>query len=248
MRRKSSILAQLLGQELQYSLLMISILVAAIALKLLSAKEADNELGDTLDRLERVVGRNDELEEQVKSLDAERAALAQALAQAREELSRKPPDQPPIIFLSEADGFSFASGSSEISPAFAEKLRVEVAPRLVELTRAYSADVIEVIGHTDGVPLGASRAEANLDARLPTALGGQTRAELRPFDNVGLGMTRAIAVARLLESGELPPALRVLPLSAGSLIARGDLLQPADAEKGDAERRRIEIRLRRSKN
>lgn len=255
MRRKPSILSLLLGQELLYSLLMISIVITAIVLKVLVADRAGASANASAtrtdrDRLARELAmtrvERDELRKLAETLRDQLNAIEAENSRLRAIAEKAPLDQPPIIFLSEADGYSFASGSSQISAAFARKLRADVAPRLVELTRIYRADVIEVIGHTDGVPLGASRQEANLDANLPRAVTGSETASLRPYDNVGLGMTRAIAVAGMLAASDLPAELRVIPLSAGSLIARGDRLSPAPAERGEAERRRIEIRVRRS--
>jgi hypothetical protein len=61
----------------------------------------------------------------------------------------------------------------------------------------------------------------------------------------GFGLARAVAVARMLMSDPRLEAYRVLPMSAGQLIDVGERVTVGVG--GDVkQRRRIEIRLRRS--
>ena len=63
----------------------------------------------------------------------------------------------------------------------------------------------------------------------------------------GLGLARAIEVARVLRRQAELAGMKVVPLSAGQLLQKGDLLSPGDGEAlNDPDRRRIEIRVRRS--
>jgi outer membrane protein OmpA-like peptidoglycan-associated protein len=153
---------------------------------------------------------------------------------------------PPIIRLSEADGYHFASGSAEPSPQFEAALSGTVAERLLEIVNAYDVNVIEVVGHTDEQPLGGR--PSNLDRRLFPFLQGEDAERLIPADNAGLGLARAVAVLRVLRENKRLMAkrdLRILPLSGAQLTASGDLLATGTNSAVTA-RRRIEIRLRRS--
>ena len=157
-------------------------------------------------------------------------------------------DLPPLIRLSEADGFHFQLGKSELTPEFEAFLRDKVIPLLVQRKQDYDVDVIEVVGHTDLVPMTGLQA-SNLDMKLRDSLRGDgSVAALVPADNAGLGMSRSVAVARILLDDPRLKELKIIPLSAAQLV---DLDENLDTEAGDStsaneKRRRIEIRLRRS--
>lgn len=157
-------------------------------------------------------------------------------------------DLPPLIRLSEADGFHFQLGKSELTPEFEAFLREKVIPLLVQRKQDYDVDVIEVVGHTDLVPMTGLQA-SNLDMKLRDSLrGAGPVAALVPADNAGLGMARSVAVARILLDDPRLEGLKIIPLSAAQLV---DLDENLDTEAGDStssneKRRRIEIRLRRS--
>lgn len=161
--------------------------------------------------------------------------------------SREGNDWPPLIRLSEADGFSFQLGKAELTPDFEGYLRKTVAPLLVEMKAKYGVDVVEVVGHTDLVRMAG--APSNLDDELGKGLGGSVPiSSLVPSDNAGLGMSRAVAVVRVLLQEKQLSGLRILPLSGAQLIGLNDQLDAgtALAPSGKAARRRIEIRLRRA--
>jgi hypothetical protein len=68
---------------------------------------------------------------------------------------------------------------------------------------------------------------------------------LQLSDNAGLGLARAIAVAKVLRADPRLVGASVLPLSGAQLIMPGDILSDGK-HAGDVEtRRRIEIRVRR---
>jgi flagellar motor protein MotB len=103
--------------------------------------------------------------------------------------------------------------------------------------------LIEVVGHTDEQPLAGL--SSNLDQHIYSVL---TRSEaielLKPGDNAGLGLARAIAVTRVLAVQSKLKAATVLPYSAAQLIVPGDRI--SSGLTGNIEsRRRIEIRVRR---
>jgi len=132
-----------------------------------------------------------------------------------------------------------------LSVSFTEKLRSVVVPKILKLIKEYKVDIIEIVGHTDEQPLGWRR--SNLDTSLLKFLASQGPLRLTSADNAGLGMARAAAVAKFLMSDpRIGKQYRVLPLSAAQTVnAKGRLATGQNS--GDApDRRRIEIRLRRS--
>jgi flagellar motor protein MotB len=64
-------------------------------------------------------------------------------------------------------------------------------------------------------------------------------------DNAGLGMARAVAVARVLRSAPDLSDFQIFPISAGAFERADDTMTLADDPKDDQERRRIVIRVRR---
>ena len=152
---------------------------------------------------------------------------------------------PPMIRLSEADGYFFPLGKAELSSKFETDLRTKIIPKLLEITSQYDVDVIEVIGHTDQVPMNGQ--PSTLDDDLRGALLGTVRVdELVSGDNAGLGIARAVAVAKVLLNDSHFKNIRILPLSGAQLTTVDEW--PDTDPKGAAsvkERRRIEIRLRR---
>lgn len=151
---------------------------------------------------------------------------------------------PPIIILPEAAGYHFATGSAELSSRFRSRLVASVAPRVAGIGKQWCANVIEVIGHTDEVPLRARGARPNLDHVLMPILTGGKAAAPAAADNIGLGMARAVEVAAVLRA-RLGPSFVVVPLSAGPFLRPDDTAMTAGAAVPDAQRRRIEVRVRR---
>jgi outer membrane protein OmpA-like peptidoglycan-associated protein len=156
----------------------------------------------------------------------------------------QPRQNPPIIVLPEAQGFSFAAGSAALTPGFEDRLRRLIIPRIRDTGFKYQASVIEVIGHTDAVPRRSADQRSNLDTVLvPLFLGKETAAPVA-VDNAGLGMARAVSVARFMRMEGLRD-FTLVPLSAGPFLRPDDSAVTADDGDADGTRRRIEIRLRR---
>ena len=77
-------------------------------------------------------------------------------------------------------------------------------------------------------------------------LGGADAGVLQWADNAGLGLARALAVVKVLAADARLGVFRILPLSGAQLIDTDGRLTRWD-EQGDVrERRRIEIRMRKS--
>jgi outer membrane protein OmpA-like peptidoglycan-associated protein len=165
--------------------------------------------------------------------------------------NKKPPehkylnDKPPLLQLTEKDAFRFPTSSYALTPAFKAALDSRL-PEIRANLRDYRTDVIEVIGHTDGVPNGNRL--SNLDDLLPRAGQAQFQGRYRVGSNSDLGLLRAAAVAKQLRDWLDPDGRQKLtfrPYSAASLI-NTDGQWRAAASAPQAERRRIELRFTRT--
>ena len=189
----------------------------------------------------------DRLQTQLQSAAREKEKLRIDLEKERAARGREI-DQghkwPPIINLSEADGYFFGVGSAELNDEFKRALVDKVIPKILQISSEYpDVDIIEVVGHTDEQVI--RRRYSNLDTLLFDVLKSGNVASLVPADNAGLGMSRAVAVVtRLLQDSRLEQRFsRILPLSGAQLIQVDETL--SQGAIGDVrERRRIEIRLR----
>jgi len=152
---------------------------------------------------------------------------------------------PPIITLSEANGHFFKSGSAELSPEFRQELIDSWPEHIAARMKQYGVDVIEVVGHTDEQPLGAR--QSNLDHDLLSVLRSDANiANLIPADNAGLGLARAVSVVSVLRKSKTLAGYKLIPLSGAQLINIDETLAIAGSPGDIRERRRIEIRLRKS--
>jgi len=153
---------------------------------------------------------------------------------------------PPIIRMSEADGYFFRTRSAELSPAFHDTLRDDTPREILDYIRKYDVDVIEVVGHTDERPLQA-RQFSNLDRDLPSVLNNTAGvASLIPADNAGLGLARAVSVVSVLRQSPLLAGYKIIPLSGAQLVNTDETLAIGGSSEDVQQRRRIEIRLRKS--
>jgi flagellar motor protein MotB len=170
--------------------------------------------------------------------------LQRGLSQA--QAANKPGHQwPPIITLSEAEGNYFKSGSAELSTKFRNDLNGPILSRILDLAKMYDVDIIEVVGHTDEQPVGAH--QSNLDRDLLPVLTGSTNvATIVAGDNAGLGLARAVSVVSVLRRQQPLAPYRILPLSGGQLIDTNQTLATSGLPADILQRRRIEIRLRKS--
>ncbi len=151
---------------------------------------------------------------------------------------------PPFFSLSEAGGYFFDSGKATLRPEFERNLESQVIPMLARSVEDYDVDVVEVIGHTDEVPMSG---RSNLDSALIQAsIGRVPVGALRSTDNAGLAMARAVAVVHLLRADPRLRRVSILPLSGAQMIVPVDHVADGTAGSDDQRRRRIEIRLRKS--
>jgi len=155
-------------------------------------------------------------------------------------------ERPPVIQLPDNEKFRFPSGDYQLSSAFLKALETDKIPEIKKALTCFGVDTIDIIGHTDGQPNSGS---GNLDSAFLAGKGAlNLRKELRAGSNVDLGLLRAIAVQRAVESKiskEIPNVLyRVY--SAGSIINVDGIMEPV-TNRDDKQRRRIEIRFTRSR-
>lgn len=152
---------------------------------------------------------------------------------------------PPIIKLSDAEGYSFTSGKAELLPKLEEVLTNKTPVEILGYIKQYDVDVIEVVGHTDEQPLGIR--QSNLDRDLLAVLESATNVStLVPADNAGLGLARAVSVVSVLRRSAALKAFKIIPLSGAQLINTDETLATQGVARDDPQRRRIEIRLRKS--
>lgn len=141
---------------------------------------------------------------------------------------------PPFFSLSEAGGYYFDSGKATLRPDFQLSLKEKVIPLLAKFIQDYGVDVVEVIGHTDEVPMVG---QSNLDALLISASTGSVDiGDLRSTDNAGLAIARAVAVVQILRADPSLRDVAILPLSAAQMVVPVDRV--ADGTAGASDRNR----------
>lgn len=152
---------------------------------------------------------------------------------------------PPIISLSEAGGYSFKIGSAELTTSFHDQLVTKTIGEILDNIKKFDVNVVEVVGHTDEQPI-ANR-PSNLDRDLLSVLNSTSNvAKLIPADNAGLGLARAVSVVSVLRHDPRLEAYKLIPLSGAQLVNTDETLATQGARGDIPQRRRIEIRLRKS--
>ena len=228
---------------------------------------------DTQAEMERLLRENEELKKKLVDMQQQLQKLIRTfgadpdaiknIIKENEDLRRQLHDKPPNIQISEQkEAYRFQSGSSAMGPSFIEGLRQNEFDRLAreiidrEAEGRVKVDTLEIIGHTDGVPLAKN---GNLDVKLPDILAGNGSkiASLTPGSNNDLGLLRALAVreqwvrfVNAHEDKEILQRVSIRCYSAGQTILPDANIKPiADAyRKSDDRARRIEMRLTRLRN
>jgi len=154
-------------------------------------------------------------------------------------------EKPPIINLRETEGHSFDSGNAILEEGFKQKLKNEITKKLLEIKKEFNnVNVIEVIGHTDGVPTGVRN--SNLDEELENAVKNNDISRLSYGSNTDLGLIRALSVAFFLKEQPELKGINFRIYSAAQLILTdGTLANNSLDRKPDENRRRIELRFTR---
>lgn len=212
----------------------------------------------------------EKLREQIKKVPGseveELRRRIEELEQENQELKR---DSPSVVIGEKRQDFRFDSGSPVIKQEFSKALRNRIPdgkggfyeppfPQIADeiIKRQERINTLEIIGHTDGVPLSTS---GNLDKRLPELLAGELGGSktLSAGSNNDLGLLRALALKQEwldyvesyvpIENREVLRRIHIRSYSAGQTIlpVRIDSPKPADFRKNDPRARRIEMRLTR---
>ncbi|QDZ41355.1 OmpA family protein [Euhalothece natronophila Z-M001] len=213
--------------------------------------ELEEELADAEEKADQLLSTEEELaaaEERITELEDELeefADLEEELEEAQAVIEQTP-EAPPLIVLSEREQtYRFPVGSAEISDSFQEALDDEIIPMLEEESERCNCDTIEIIGHTDNLPVGSGR--SNLDDELIAAFGQEEHETLVPGSNLDLGMMRALSIVSYLkqaqEDGALEEIEYFLPYSAGQMLNPDYTLDTSTETTDDERRRRIEMRL-----
>ena len=152
---------------------------------------------------------------------------------------------PSFINLSGEEKYPFNTGEAIVSDDFKQYLIDEIVEQILSHKEDFGATIVEVIGHTDEQPI--ARGSSNFDNEILEAYKGSLPVDgLKPADNAGLGIARAVAVIKVLEGIDALSGLTFVPLSGGQLILPTDGFIQGNLSGDVKERRRIEIRVRRS--
>jgi outer membrane protein OmpA-like peptidoglycan-associated protein len=155
--------------------------------------------------------------------------------------------KPPIIRLSDAADYRFATGSYTINPKFRSQLISQQLPEIERVIRCYGIDTIEIIGHTDSRPNSGS---GNLDSFTNKKSTIASKGVLSG-SNADLGLLRALSVENLLRKS-LDSEYKHLDFrsySASSFVSPDGVGTMEDkSDKAQQAKRRIEVRFTRSDN
>lgn len=223
--------------DLSWIIIIVLLILVVISSILLKNNQAD--LKDTKVKLK-------SFEEKVQKLEEKPTVPATAKNEERKE-------QPPIIILSEAEGYTFKTGSAEISKDFQNSLKNEIIPKLEKLTLEYNCDIIEIIGHTDSQIVKRKESHyTGLDLNLGWYIQNHETSDgnLKIYSNSDLGLLRAWSVCNFLENEKtatrhLSNIKHCYAYSAAQAILPSGKLS-FDINVDDPQRRRVEIRIRRS--
>ncbi len=163
------------------------------------------------------------------------------------------PSKPIVLGLDEVKGFRFAPGSAELTQEFKDKLKGDVFSKIKDVVQNYGIEVLEIVGHTDGTPLGSPR--GNLDQSLNdlqlSSIDHRFVSSLKGGSNADLGLMRALSVASYLHDltsrseNQQIRSLVFRAYSAAQLIDPMEDIIRGAANLDIGERRRIEVRFTR---
>ncbi|NEO33166.1 MAG: flagellar motor protein [Symploca sp. SIO3C6] len=158
---------------------------------------------------------------------------------------------PPNITIQNTGKYAFKLGQANLTPQLEQFIHDTVVPKIKERFKNYKVNIIEVIGHTDGVEF---KGISNLDKRLNVVAGNENRriGSLKAGSNTDLGLMRALAIIKALQKEEEmiqffkekglgnKPMFRAY--SAAQLYNTDGTIATSSA-KENPSRRRIEIRF-----
>ncbi|CAA6821273.1 MAG: Unknown protein [uncultured Sulfurovum sp.] len=161
--------------------------------------------------------------------------------------------QPPLIVLDEAHGYSFGLGSATLNENFQVSLNSSVISKIEQFAKKYKCDIVEVYGYTDGKPFGGGHTiKQSFDKSLHNCLvKGCDMNAVEASSNLELGMKRAVSVVNFLTPKLVNKnsSIKIIrPYSAGGFVDDTGRIASIDEVSNNKLRRRIEIRLSRMKD
>lgn len=157
--------------------------------------------------------------------------------------------KPPLITLSEdKKDFRFGSGKAHLTKKYRTALLRDKFPELLDSIANYDCDVIEIYGYTDTQPFSKTN---NIDDKLHQCINSDCLIDkITTRSNLELGMKRAISIVNFLKQQQKQGFIRkdiiIKPYSAGQFIDENGKVSTRKSQD-NMKRRRIEIRLSRSK-
>jgi len=157
--------------------------------------------------------------------------------------------KPPLITLSEdKKEFRFKVGKAHLTKRYKNALLKEKFPEIINNIIKYNCNVIEVYGYTDTQPFNKAN---NIDDKLHQCIDSDCSIDrIRTHSNLELGMKRAISIVHFLKQqqakGNISKDIIIKPYSAGQFIDENGKIAKRNSQD-NKKRRRIEIRLSRSK-
>jgi len=158
--------------------------------------------------------------------------------------------QPPLIVLDEAHGYSFSSSSASLNPRFKKSIDSNVIQQIERFAKKYKCDIVEVYGYTDGRPFSKGvNSRKSFDKSLHECLiNGCDIDQIQASSNLELGMKRAVSVVDFLKPKLIrkdSPIKIIRPYSGGGFIDEVGRVSLMEEVSNNKLRRRIEIRLSR---
>ncbi len=157
---------------------------------------------------------------------------------------------PHVLILSEEMKiYHFGFGSSELSTQFRKALDQMIIPQIMADMKNYGCDTIEVFGHTDSAQFGKGVSAVSTMDNFTLEEHNSLIDKAVPGSNPDLGLKRAYCVGFYIKE-KLEKALHarifLYGYSAGSLINPDGTLLETVTGMNNPQKRRIEIRIRRS--
>jgi len=160
--------------------------------------------------------------------------------------------QPPLIVLDEAQGYAFHSSSAILNNQFKNQLTATVVNKIQTFAKEHQCDIVEVYGYTDTQPFSKKSKGSRFDQELHHCLThGCDIDQIQASSNLELGMKRAVSVIGFLKPKLITadsPIKIIRPYSSGQFINEKGEISLLKNKSGNKLRRRIEIRLSRSRD
>lgn len=224
--------------------LIISLLAVLLIVIVIGAKIHNNVVVENIDFKDKVFYLNNLLQGKTKEFEE----AENKIQELRFQLAETKRDKfPPNIIIEGVGQYAFEPGKAELTDDLIKFIGSKLVDKIEKNFSEYNINVVEIMGHTDGQPLG--KRGSNLDKNLEKVANGISPAGiLTAGSNADLGLMRALAVVAELqrlqkEDGRLRQVKGFRAYSAAQLTLRNGNFAKPNEQNTDSERRRIEIRF-----